>query len=146
MILRLQKRLASEILRVGKDKVYMDPERLDDIKEAITREDVRLLISVGAIKKKMTVGNSRVRARKRQSQKRKGRRKGAAHRKGGIRARTPKKEAWESKVRAQRQFLKMLKQKKKIKNIQFNRFYKLVKGGFFRSVSHMKLFMKKGEK
>lgn len=141
MKLSLQKRLASEVLGVGKDKVYLDPGRMDEIKEAITRADIRALVAVGAIKKKRIVGTSRVRARKRQAQRRKGRQKGTAHRKGGEKARLSKKKRWMSKVRAQRKFLS--KVKGKIPNVEYRKLYSMVKGGFFRSVSHIKIYMEK---
>ncbi|MBI2419008.1 MAG: hypothetical protein HYV28_14135, partial [Ignavibacteriales bacterium] len=48
--------------------------RLDEIKEAITKIDIRNLINQGIIKGKPYVGTSRFRARKRLIQKRKGRR------------------------------------------------------------------------
>ena len=48
-----------------------------------------------------------------------------------------------SKVRAQRDFLKYLREKKKVEETDYKRIYKMVKGGFFRSVSHLKIFMKK---
>ena len=48
--LRLQKRLAAELLEVGVSRVWFDPNRLTDIKNAITKADLRKLINEGAIK------------------------------------------------------------------------------------------------
>ena len=39
--LTLQKKLAADILKVGETRVVMDPEHLEDIKNAITRADIR---------------------------------------------------------------------------------------------------------
>ena len=48
--LSAQKRLAADVLDVGKNRVWFDPERQGDIAEAITREDVRELVDEGAIR------------------------------------------------------------------------------------------------
>ena len=48
--LTLQKRLAADLLKVGRTRVWLDPEKMDDIKNAITRADVRKLINRGYIK------------------------------------------------------------------------------------------------
>ena len=39
-----QRRLASQILKIGKNRVWVDPERMSDVEGAITREEVRKLI------------------------------------------------------------------------------------------------------
>jgi large subunit ribosomal protein L19e len=145
MDLKLQKRLASEILGVGIGKVYIDPDRMDDVKQAITRQDIRSLIRDGAIKKRPEKGSSRGRIRKRIVQRRKGRRKGPGHRKGTENARYPKKERWMGKVRAQRRFLKRMRDKEILPTFEYRKLYRRVKGGFFRSVAHLKLHMKKKE-
>jgi len=45
----LQKRLAAEILGVGESRVRVDPARISDVAQAITREDIKRLIREGAI-------------------------------------------------------------------------------------------------
>jgi len=72
MKLNTQKNLASKILEAGKRRIKLDPERLSEIKEAITRSDIKSLIKSGAIKKLNKRGVSRVRARFILVQKRKG--------------------------------------------------------------------------
>jgi len=69
MNLRLQKRLASRLLKSSKKRIRLDPARLIDISEAITKTDMRELISEGAVKAKQKKGVSRVRANKRKTQK-----------------------------------------------------------------------------
>jgi len=49
---------ASEVLDVGKNRVWFDPERQEDLADAITREDVREMIDEGAIQAKDAQGNS----------------------------------------------------------------------------------------
>ena len=41
MNLKLQKELARKVLKVGKDRVWIDPDHLEEIKEAITRADIK---------------------------------------------------------------------------------------------------------
>ena len=50
--LSAQKRLASDVLDVGKNRVWFDPDRQGDIADAITREDVRDLVTEGVIQAK----------------------------------------------------------------------------------------------
>jgi large subunit ribosomal protein L19e len=141
MKLKLQKKLAADVLKCSKNRIALDITRLDDIKEAITKADIRSLISEGAIKKKPTKSTSRVRARKIALQKRKGRRKGLGKRKGKKTARLSKKESWINRIRTQRQFLKELKDKDIISSAVYQQLYMKSKGGFFRSKRHIKLYI-----
>ena len=52
MRLTLQKRLAAQMLKCSQKKIKVDETRLEDIKEAITKRDIRGLISENAITKK----------------------------------------------------------------------------------------------
>ncbi len=139
MILKLQKRLAATVLNCSTKRVVFDPARLEDIKEAITKTDIRLLVGEGAIVERPEKGVSRVRANKRKRQKRKGLRKGEGSRKGKATARRPKKQAWMDGIRAQRKFLKYLKTNNLLKPGAFKELYVKSKGGFFRSIKHIKL-------
>jgi ribosomal protein L19E len=76
MDLKVQKRLSSQILNCSPDRIVFDNNRLEDIKQAITNRDLRLLIGDGAISKKAGNFTSKFRARKLAIQKRKGRRAG----------------------------------------------------------------------
>ena len=140
--LKLQKRLASEVMKCSTKRVRFDPERTSDVKEAITKADIRGLVKLGVIKEKRVTGVSRVRARKIQIQKRKGRQKGSGSRKGKFTARAKPKSVWMNAVRAQRKFLKELKDKDLLIPGSFWNLYRKSKGGFFRSVRHIKLFIK----
>ena len=64
MNLTTQKRLAASILKVGLNRVWMDPERMEEISMAITREGVMQLINDGAIKAKPQKGISSYRSKK----------------------------------------------------------------------------------
>ncbi|MHC1587692.1 MAG: 50S ribosomal protein L19e domain-containing protein, partial [Candidatus Syntropharchaeia archaeon] len=58
-----QRRLAADILGVGIKRVWLNPELVEEIAAALTREDIRGLIESGAIKRKQKKGVSRGRAR-----------------------------------------------------------------------------------
>ena len=73
MKLRIQKRLAAQILKCSEKRILFDSSRLDEIKEAITKADIRGLIAIKAITKKPVKGISKVRVRKRKRQRSKGR-------------------------------------------------------------------------
>lgn len=141
MRLTVQKRLAAQILGCSKKRVWVDPERLEEIREGITKQDVKGMISSGLIKGIPKKGVSRVRARFMQSQKRKGRHKGMGTRKGGFKARTPRKKSWMLKVRAQRNLLKELRSSGIINPKDCRMLLLRVKGGFFRSRRHIKLYL-----
>lgn len=141
MKLSLQKRLAAKIMGCSEKRVIFDPARLEDVKEAITKTDIRLLIGEGGIRQKPKKGVSRIRANKRRIQRRKGLRKGEGTRKGKASAHESKKEAWMKRIRAQRKFLKNFKKKGLIKPVIYKELYIKSKGGFFRSINHIKLYM-----
>jgi len=142
MELKTQRRLASSLLKCSIKRIVFDTDRLDEIKESITKRDIAGLIKDKAIRKKQSKGVSRARANKIKTQKAKGRKKGPGSRKGKHGARLPRKQAWMNKVRVQRKFVKELKDKKII-NIKSHRMlYSKISGGFFRSRKHIKIYIK----
>lgn len=141
MKLKIQKRLAADVMKTSKSKIRFDTERLQDIKESITKVDIRNLIVDKAIYKMPPVGPSRGRARKQQEQKAKGKRKGHGSRKGKATARMPRKEVWMNHVRKQRELLKRLRDNERITKETYTDLYRKSKGGFFRSVRHIKMYM-----
>jgi len=141
-----QKRLAAQILKCSEKKIRFDPDRLSDIKEAITKVDIKGLIKDKAIRKVHAKGVSRGRARKRLVQRRKGKQKGPGSRKGGRSARFPRKREWINKIRAQRGLLRKLKEKKIIDDKLYRELYLKSKGGFFRSRRHIKLYLEERKK
>src|SRR3989338_3574027 len=119
MTLKSQKRISASILKVGIHRVWFDPNRLSEIKEAITKADIRSLIKDLAIQKKPSNSISRGRAKKIKIQKAKGRKKGLGSRKGTKNVRRPSKKAWIINVRNQRSLIQLLKQKGYITNKTF---------------------------
>lgn len=141
MKLKTQKRLAAQVLGVSRKRVSFDPERLEDIKEAITKTDMRGLLSEKAIRKTQKKGTSRVRARQNLKQRAKGLRKGASTRKGKKTAHVSKKQAWMTKIRTQRVFIKNLRETQQISKETFIDIYKKTKGNFFRSKRHITIYL-----
>ena len=137
----VQKRLASEILKCSPKKIVFDTDSLEEIKEAITKEDIKGLIRQKIIKKKHHNNTSRSRARKIHIQKTKGRRKGLGSRKGKATARLKPKLSWMNRVRVQRKLLKILRGKGVINTKLYRDLYLKSKGGFFRSKRHIKMYM-----
>ena len=141
MNLKLQKRLASEVLKCSTKRVHFREEDIAEIKEAITRRDIKALADDGAILKKQEKGISRYRARKNQHQKRKGLRKGLGSRKGSKKARSGDKRVWVNKIRVLRGFIRTLRDKEIVAKDIYKQLFSKVKGGFFRSKRHIKVFI-----
>ncbi len=140
--LKSQKRLAAQILKVGQDRVWIDPNRIEDVEVAITREEIRKLIHEGAIKPLKEKGISRARARIIHQKKKKGLRCGPGSRSGSVKAKISKKEAWMKKVRALRKRLRELKANKIITESTYRKLYTMVKSGRFTSAADMERFLK----
>ncbi|MHA1106342.1 MAG: 50S ribosomal protein L19e [Promethearchaeota archaeon] len=145
MSLKAQKRMAAQILKCGENRVYFDPYLIEDIRMAITREDIRNLIKEGVILKKYEQGISKHRKNVRHERKKKGRARGLGKRKGKRTARTPKKQAWMRKIRPQRRELKKLRDRKLITTATYRKLYKNAKGGMFQSVAQMNRHIKEKE-
>lgn len=59
MNLRTKKELAAKALKVGKDRIVFVNARLDEIKEALTKQDIKDLKQEGAIKVKEIKGRKK---------------------------------------------------------------------------------------
>lgn len=136
-----QKNMSAKMLGVGKGKVWFDGEHMTEIKEAITKGDIRALIRKRVIQRRPELGQSRVRARKRLTQRRKGRQKGQGSRKGNRTARLSRKTAWMHLVRNHREFVKELKVKQLVDTKTYRNLYSKIKGGYFRNRRHIKLYL-----
>ncbi|MBS3150988.1 50S ribosomal protein L19e [Candidatus Woesearchaeota archaeon] len=145
MKLKTQRRIAAQILKVGTGKIWFDPEKLGEIKEAITKSDIRSLIRLKIIKLKKLPQQSKARARKIKLKKRKGLRSGQGSRKGKKTARMPRKKVWIAKIRTQRAFLRSLKEKNLIDNNSFRDMMAKAKGGFFRNKRHIRVYLQESE-
>jgi large subunit ribosomal protein L19e len=133
-----QKRIAASIFRCGVNRVWFDPERLSDIENAISREDLKTLITDGAIKARQKKGVSRGRARAKIAKRSYGHCKGPGRRKGASGTRSPGKRAWIQKIRAIRKALVSLRDAGSIDRHMYRILYRKAAGGQFRSIAHMK--------
>ena len=129
----LQKKLAAKILKVGESRVWIDPTQTEDIEAAITNADIRRMILKGYIK---TLPEKLHKPKEKSKRK-----KGPGRRKGAKHSIVSAKEKWMSTVRPLRRILKELRDSKQIDNRTYRKLYLLVKGGMFRSRSHLRIYL-----
>ena len=139
--LSAQKRLASEVLDVGENRVWFDPDEQGEIADAITREDIRDLIDRGVIEAKEANGNSRGRARERDAKRSYGHGKGPGSRKGKAGGRQAPKEDWQSRIRAQREYLRDLRDDGDLSRSAYRDLYDKAGGGEFDSLADLQRFI-----
>ena len=132
-----QRRLAADVLDVGENRVWFDPDEQAEIATAITRDEIRELVDEGVIRAKDARGNSRGRARERNQKRAYGHQKGPGKRKGTKGARQNQKEQWQNQIRAQRRTLRELRDEGEITPTQYRELYRKAGGGEFRSVRYL---------
>lgn len=138
--MNIQKKLASRILKCGTGRIWMDPKRMEDISQAITRRDITALIKDGVIRKIPEAGISNSRKAKIRKQKKKGLRKGIGSRKGYSNA---KKRMWITKIRSLRSYLKELEKKGMISKEVFRSTYNMSKSGVFKSKAYLRAYLER---
>lgn len=69
-------RLAASVLKCGKRKIWLDPNEVNDIALANSRQNIRKLVKDGLIIRKPEIVHSRARVNERLAAKRKGRHTG----------------------------------------------------------------------
>jgi large subunit ribosomal protein L19e len=138
--LKAKKRLAARVTGVGVHRIKFDTDHLDDIADAITRENIRSLITANTIKIKSFTGTSRGRAHEKKAQRNKrGTTQGSKQGRKG--ARVGKKTVYVAKVRALRRLLKIAKDRKDLTNPEFWTLYKKVGGNTVRNKAHLRTLM-----
>ena len=138
--LKAKKRLVARVTGVGIHRVKFDTDHLDDVADAITRENIRSLITAKKIKIKSIVGTSKGRAHTKKAQRNKrGTTQGSKQ--GTKGARVGKKEVYVAKVRALRRLLKTAKDRKDLTNPEFWILYKKVGGNTIRNKAHLRTLM-----
>ena len=143
--LKAKKLLVSRIVGVGVNRVRFDSEHLDDVADAITRDDIRSLITANTISIKSFKGTSRGRAKTKKIQKSK-RGTGQGSKKGRKGARVGKKAVYVKKVRALRYILKIAKDRKEIDNKIFKSIYKKIGGNTIRNKAHLRTVISEEQK
>ena len=137
------RKMAAELLGVGESRIFINPTASAQIKEAITKEDVRGLIREKIVVKRKFAEQSRSRARALQAQKKRGRSRGKGKKSGTKKARVKPKTAWISRIRSQRNALRELRKSGKISPREYRKMYRLAKGNHFRGKKHVDSFAEK---
>ena len=142
MSIATTRRIASELLNVGENRVKIKPAEIKKVEEALTRDDVRSLIKDGIVYAERKKGVSRIRARIKSKKRKSGRARGMGSRKGRKYSKIKQKLAWMRRVRAQRILVRELKFENKLKEGSYRNAYMMIKGGAFKSkaslLSHLK--------
>ncbi len=126
MNLRKKRQLASRVLDVGMKRIWFDSSRLNEIKEAITAQDIRDLFKSKAIGVKQPVGRK---SKKERNTKRK---------QGKIRkSLNMRKRNYVFLIRKLRKHLKLLRKQKKISREMYNKLRKEAKSGKFKNKQNM---------
>ena len=139
--LKKKRELVARILGIGANRVRFEPDKLDDIADSITREDLRSLVKRGTIWTTKVKGTSRGRAKTKQAIRKKSG-LGPGSKKGKKTARTGKKSAYVTKIRSMRYHLKVMNDRNEINRQTYWLIYKKVDGGQVRSVSHLRDIVK----
>ena len=134
------KSIAARLLKCGQSRIWVDPQNLPKVSEAITKEDVRALIAEGIIRKSKENQQSR-HYRKGKKKKRK---TGPGKKRGTKKARSKPKKLWMKNVRAQRK--RLFEVFEKNKKIPYRKAYRMIKGGFFKGKKHLEAFLAGGKK
>jgi len=125
--LRKRKALASKVLGVGKNKIIFDSTKLAEIKEAITKQDIRDLYSAGIISIREFRGTKK--RPKRTT------RRGPGKIKRKVK---PGKRQYVIITRKLRGYLKELKLQGKIEQNQFKDIRKKIRARVFKNKAHLK--------
>ncbi|MEK6928883.1 MAG: 50S ribosomal protein L19e [Nanoarchaeota archaeon] len=135
MKLEKKKHLAAKTLGVGKNRIVFNVERLAEIKEAITKQDIRDLFLSKAIFIKEKKG-------RKSKQKRRTRRRAGSIRKKIKR----RKREYIILTRKLRSYLAELRKKENIQEKKYFELRKEIKAGFFKDKHHLKERLKKNDK
>jgi len=131
--LRLQKRLAADLLKCGKRRVVFAADNDQYIEQATNRSAIKELISTKIISKREVNATSRGRIRMHTRAKREGRHCGYGSRKGTREARMPSKTLWIDRQRILRRVLRRYRDADKLDKHLYSELYQRVKGNQFKN-------------
>lgn len=133
MNLKKKKDLAVKVLGVGKERIIFNTQRLDEIKEAITKQDIRDLFDAGAISIKEIKGSKVKKQRK------------TRRRKGSIRKKVKgTKREYMHLTRNLREYLFQSRRKGEISRETYLKIRKEIKARTFKDKNHLKERIKNG--
>jgi len=127
MNLNKRKELASKVLGVGKNKIWFNPSNLEEIKEAITKQDIRDLYESGAIRVKENKG--------RRANEPRTTRRGPGKIKMTVR---DEKGDYMILTRKFRRYINELRKQKKITQEKYMEIRKKIKSKEFKNKAHLK--------
>ena len=131
MNLSKKKQLAAKVLKIGKKRIRFSNENLAEIKEAITKQDIRDLYKEGIITIKPVKGRKRIKKRK------------TKRGPGKIKKKVKKRKQTYVKItRKLREYLKHLKKQGIINNELHVGLRKKIRMRDFRSKAHLKEYLK----
>jgi large subunit ribosomal protein L19e len=132
MNLKNKKDLAKKVLGVGRHRIVFNSDSLSEIKEAITKEDIKSLHSQGIISIKPVKGRRKIIKRKT--------RKGPGKIKMKVKSR---KSDYVKMTRKLRRYIKELKRSNKINRVVYRDIRKKIKMRYFRSKAYLEDYISK---
>ncbi len=130
MNLGKKKELAKRTLGVGKGRIAFAGSRLEDIKEAITKQDIKDLHKEGAIVIKPIKGRRKVLIKKKRRSV------------GNVRVRVnTRKRDYVTLTRKLRKYLSALKERGEISKEEYEDIRKKIRNKIFRSKAHLKDYL-----
>jgi len=125
-----KKIIAAKVLGVGKERIIFDSSKLAEIKEAITKQDIRDLYAEGLIKIKEKKGIKKKEKRKTK--------RGPGKIKKKVKYR---KKDYMNLIRKLRKYISGLKNQKKISKEKYQELRKKIKAKEFKDLAHLKEYL-----